>query len=172
MDTGQMILLIVIINIVYVSLATVRMIFVMKGQRVLAPLLSMVEVFTYLIGLTIVLNNIHKPANIVAYCVGWGMGVFLGSKIEEWLALGYVTLQIVVDNMYTDLPKLLREKGYGVTSWAAEGMDGPRLSMIVLTKRRNEQKLSRTIHELAPKAFVISHEPRYFRGGFWAKRLK
>lgn len=172
MNAVQMILVIVLINIVYVSLATVRIIFVMKGQRLLASLLSMVEVFTYLIGLTIVLNNIHKPANIVAYCVGWGTGVFLGSKIEEWLALGYVTLQIVVDNVYTDLPKVLREKGYGVTSWPAEGRDGGRLSMIVLTKRKNEQKLSKTIHELAPNAFVISHEPRYFRGGFWANRLK
>lgn len=144
----------------------------MKSRRALATAISMIEVFVYLMGLTIVLNNIENPLNIIAYCVGWGSGVWLGIKIEEWMALGYCTLQIVVDSGSTSLPVTLRERGYGVTSWLAEGKDGPRLVMQVLAKRNNEKKLLRTINELAPKAFVISYEPRFFRGGFWTKRLK
>ena len=42
----------------------------------------MAEVFVYLMGLTIVLDKLDNPINIAAYCVGWGMGVYLGSKIE------------------------------------------------------------------------------------------
>lgn len=172
MHAVQMIVTIIVINIVYVSIATVRMIFVLKSQRVSAALLSMIEVFTYLIGLNIVLANIHKPLNLIAYCVGWGTGVFLGSKIEEWLALGYVTVQIVVDNDTSHLPEFLRDKGYGVTSWVAEGRTGSRITMMVLAKRSNEKRLFRTIEEVAPKAFVISYDPRFFRGGFWTKRLR
>ncbi len=138
----------------------------------LATFISMVEVFVYLMGLTIVLNNIDNPLNIVAYCVGWGSGVWLGIKIEEWMALGYSILQIVVDSGSTSLAVTLRERGFGVTSWLAEGKDGPRLVMQVLAKRANEKKLLKSINELAPKAFVISYEPRYFRGGFWTKRLR
>ncbi|MEW9670401.1 DUF2179 domain-containing protein [Ammoniphilus sp. 3BR4] len=161
-----------VINIVYVSLFTVRLIFVMKGQRMLASFLSMVEVFVYLIGLNIVLANIDKPLNLAAYCIGWGTGVYLGSKIEEWLALGYVTMQIVVDSSETKLASILRAKGYGVTSWLAEGKEGHRLTMLVLAKRSNEKKLLSTVEELAPKAFLISYDPRYFKGGFWTKRLR
>ncbi|WP_392392034.1 DUF2179 domain-containing protein [Paenibacillus senegalensis] len=157
---------------IYVSLSTVRLILVMKARRVLATFISMVEVFVYLMGLTIVLNNIDNPLNIVAYCVGWGSGVWLGIKIEEWMALGYSILQIVVDSGSTSLAVTLRERGFGVTSWLAEGKDGPRLVMQVLAKRANEKKLLKSINELAPKAFVISYEPRYFRGGFWTKRLR
>jgi uncharacterized protein YebE (UPF0316 family) len=168
----QSLAFIFIMNIVYVSLFTIRIILVMKSRRVLASFISMIEVFVYLMSLTIVLNNIDKPLNLAAYCIGWGSGVWLGIKIEEWLALGYVTMQIVVDSSSSSLPLLLRDKGFGVTSWSAEGRDGSRVVMEVLAKRSLEKHLMRFIQEHAPKAFVISYEPRTFRGGFWTKRLK
>lgn len=167
-----MIATIIIINVTYVTLYTIRLIFTMKAQRTLASALSIVEVFIYIVGLNIVLENIDKPLNILAYCIGYGLGVFLGSKIEEWIALGYVTLQIVVDNENTNLPNVLRERGYGVTSWLGDGRDGPRLVMQVLAKRKNEKKLYDTINEIAPRAFVVSYEPRFFKGGFWTKRVR
>lgn len=171
MQATQLIIVIVVINIVYVSLSTIRFIFMMKGRRVLAGGLSMVEVFTYIMGLDIALKNIHKPINLIAYCVGWGIGVYLGSKIEEWLALGYVTVQIIVDNGQTNLPVQLRTCGFGVTNWVAEGRDGPRLAMLVLAKRSHEKRLMDLLSQIAPRAFVVSHDPKTFRGGFWAKRL-
>lgn len=142
----------------------------MKGYRLYASLLSMVEVGIYLTGLSIVLDNINNPLNLIAYCIGFGTGIFLGSKIEEWLALGYVTMQVIVDSESSTLPDVLRQKGYGVTSWLADGKDGKRMVMQVLAKRTNEKTFYRMIEELAPKAFVISHEPKFFRGGFWTKR--
>lgn len=167
----QLVVLIVVINIVYVSLSTVRFILLMKAMRQVASALSVVEVFVYIIGLDIALRNIHKPINLIAYCVGWGMGVYLGSKIEEWLALGYVTIQIIVDHGWQHLPETLRTKGYGVTSWVANGRDGQRLVMLVLARRSNEKKLFSLINEVAPKSFVVSHDMRQFRGGFWVNRL-
>ncbi|MFD2672545.1 DUF2179 domain-containing protein [Marinicrinis sediminis] len=167
-----MILTIVVINVVYVSVFTIRLIFVMKSYRTLASLLSMFEVLVYLVGLNIVLDNIDNPFNLAAYCIGFGAGVYMGSKIEEWLALGYITAQIVVDNESSKLIAVLREKGFGVTSWLADGKDGHRLVMQVLAKRSNEKKLLNTINEVAPKAFYISHEPRFFKGGFWTRRLR
>lgn len=131
---------IVVMNVVYVSLFTIRIILVMKARRLLAALISMAEVFIYLMALNIVLKNIDEPINLAAYCLGWGAGVWLGIKIEEWLALGYTTLQIVVDHEANLLPLQLREKGFGVTSWLAEGRDGPRLVMQVLAKRNQEKK--------------------------------
>lgn len=167
----EQLLTIFTINIVYVSFFTVRMIMVMKGQKLLASLISTVEIFVYLMGLSLVLDNLDNPLNLASYCIGWGTGVYVGSKIEEKLALGYVTVQIVLDSAQTDISRILREKGYGVTSWEANGKDGQRVVMHVLAKRRNERKLYDTIKDLAPKAFVISYEPKFFQGGFWTKRI-
>ena len=120
----------------------------------------MVEVFIYLAGLNLVLNNLSEPIHMIAYCVGFGAGVYLGSCIEEYLALGYSVVQVIVDSMIVSLPDKLRTHGYGVTSWLADGKEGKRLVMQVLVKRRNEKRLMECIMDIAPRAFVISHEPR------------
>lgn len=167
-----LVFLIIGINIVYVSINTLRTILVIKGQRLIASIISIFEVGIYLFGLTIVLNNLDKPIHIIAYCIGYGAGVYIGCRIEQYLALGYVDVQVIVDSVDHDLPVLLREKGYGVTSWNAEGKDGLRLVLHVLAKRSNEKKLLKFITEIAPNAFVISYEPRNLIGGFWTKNIR
>ncbi|WP_318616833.1 DUF2179 domain-containing protein [Sporosarcina sp. YIM B06819] len=166
-----MLMTIIIINIVYVSLFTLRVILVIKGYTVVASILSMGEVFIYLMGLTIVLDNLDKPINIAAYCLGWGMGVFLGSKIESRLALGYIVFDVVVDSLEIEIPMKIRAQGYGVTSWVADGKDGQRLVIKVLAKRHYEKKLRDLVLSLAPKAFIISYEPTKLNGGFLLKNL-
>ncbi|KXH84086.1 DUF2179 domain-containing protein [Sporosarcina sp. HYO08] len=168
---ASIVFIIIAINIIYVSLFTLRVILVIKGYRMVASLLSMGEVFVYLMGLTIVLDNLDKPINLVAYCVGWGMGVFLGSKIEARLALGYIVFDVVVDFVEIELPMKIREKGFGVTSWVADGKDGKRLVMKVLAKRSAEKRLRELVISLAPKAFIISYEPNQLNGGFLLKNL-
>ncbi|OZS78366.1 hypothetical protein CF394_06300 [Tetzosporium hominis] len=57
-----------------------------------------------------------------------------------------------------------------MTSWYADGQQGPRLVMKVLAKRNKENKLRHIILEKVPKAFLISYEPTHFNGGFFLKR--
>ena len=66
----------------------------------------------------------------------------------------------------------LREKGYGVTNWAANGLEGDRMAMQILTPRKYELKLYQTIKELDPKAFIIAYEPKTIHGGFWVKTVR
>jgi len=165
------VLIIIVINIVYVSLNTLRVILTVKGQKAIASVLSVVEVFVYLMGLTLVLDSLDNFWNVAAYCLGFGLGVYIGSRIEERLALGYAQVQVIVDSLETDLSFKLRALGYGVTSWAADGKDGKRLVMQVLLKRSNEKLLLEQLSELSPKAFVISYEPKFFKGGFWTRRI-
>lgn len=160
------------INIAYVSLFTLRLIFSIKGRRGAASLLAVLEVFIYLAGLNLVLQNLSNPVNMAAYCLGFGAGVYLGSRIEEYMALGYSVVQVIADSAESTLPDKLRSFGYGVTSWSADGRDGKRLVMQVLVKRSNEKKLMVSISTVAPRAFVISHEPRQFKGGFWTKMIE
>lgn len=169
---NSIVLLIILFNVSYMTLTTLRLILVIKGYRVIASFLSMAEVFVYLMGLTMVLDNLDKPFNIIAYCIGWGCGVYLGSIIENKLALGYVVFEVIVDSLEVELTSMIRSKGYGVTSWIAEGKDGKRLCMKVLAKRKNEQKLKNYIMSISPKAFIISYEPTRFNGGFLVKLTK
>jgi uncharacterized protein YebE (UPF0316 family) len=171
-NSFNMVAIILIINIVYVSFFTIRMILTLKGQRYLAAFLSMIEVVIYVLGLGLVLNNLDEIQNLIAYAVGYGIGVIVGMKIEEKLALGYITVNVITTECDKDLPKLLRDKGYGVTNWEANGLEGDRMAMQILTPRKFELKLYDTIKNIDPKAFIISYEPKSIHGGFWVKTVK
>lgn len=168
----QMVLIIFTINIVYVTFFTIRMILTLKGYRYIAAGVSTIEVIVYVLGLGLVLDNLNEIQNLIAYALGYGFGVIIGTKIEEKLALGYITVNVITADENKRLPRLLREKGYGVTDWSANGLEGNRSSLQILTPRKYELKLYATIKELDSKAFIISYEPKAIHGGFWVKSVK
>lgn len=167
-----MVTIILVINIVYVSLSTVRMILTLKGRRYIASFVSMFEIVIYVLGLGLVLDNLNEIQNLIAYAIGFGIGVICGSMIEEKLALGYITVNVISSNPDISFTKQLRDKGYGVTSWYAYGMEGDRLSMQILTPRKYELRLYETIKQIDPKAFIIAYEPKQIHGGFWVKQVR
>ncbi|KHE69075.1 DUF2179 domain-containing protein [Halobacillus sp. BBL2006] len=164
--------IILVVNIVYVTFFTLRMIFTLKGQRYFAAFISMFEIVTYVFGLGLVLDRLDQIENVIAYALGYGLGVIVGMKIEEKLALGYITVNVISSDPDIEFTRKLREKGYGVTSWSAYGMEGDRLAMQILTPRKYELLLYETIRTIDPKAFIISYEPKQIHGGFWTKSVK
>src|SRR5699024_8748356 len=142
-------LLIFVINVVYVSLSTIRMMLTMKGYELAAPLISMIEVTIYVVGLGLVLDNLDNIWNIIVYALGYGVGILAGMKIENKLALGYILVTAIVPDSAYGTAEELRNMGYGVTTTQAHGKEGNRYVMEVLTPRSNERKLYQIIQEIA-----------------------
>src|SRR5690625_2208119 len=168
----MIVIIILVINIVYVSFSTIRMILTLKGRRYLAALLSMVEVVVYIMGLSIVLENLNGIQNIIAYAVGFALGIVIGSEIEERLALGYINGHVILIDPTIKFSEKIRENGYGVTSWTSSGMGGDRVTMQILTPRKQEVNLYKLITEMDPRAFIVSYEPKHIQGGFWVKQVR
>lgn len=165
-------LLIFIINVAYISLNTIRFMLTMKSYRLAASLVSMVEVTIYVVGLGLVLDSLDNYINLAVYALGYGVGIALGIKIEEFLALGYIMVTAIVPNVETKMPEELRDLGYGVTTSLAFGREGDRMVLEILTPRKTERKLYKQISEIEPKTFIISYEPKYINGGFWTRKVK
>ncbi|WP_206093802.1 DUF2179 domain-containing protein [Paludifilum halophilum] len=165
-------LFIFFIQIAYVTVSTLRLIMMMKGNAKLASIISFGEVFIYMLGLATVLENMDSWYNLVIYCFGFALGVYTGSLIEERLAMGYVTVQVITRKEDSDMPQQLRNFGFGVTSWLGEGLSGERLVLMVLTKRKRQKELVSRVKEIDPHAFVVSSEPKTFVGGFWLGRTQ
>jgi len=55
-----MVAIIFVINIVYVSFFTIRMILTLKGYRYLAAFVSVFEVLIYVLGLGLVINHLNQ----------------------------------------------------------------------------------------------------------------
>jgi len=166
------VIIILVINIVYVSFSTIRMILTLKGRRYLAAFVSTFEVVVYILGLSIVLDNLDGIQNIIAYAVGFALGIITGSAIEERLALGYITVNVISSNPTLNFTERVREEGYGVTSWTSSGMDGDRLTMQILVPRKQELRLYRLITEIDERAFIVSYEPKHIQGGVWVRQVR
>ncbi|ANQ64687.1 DUF2179 domain-containing protein [Staphylococcus equorum] len=167
-----MVLAIFIINVAYVTCLTMRTILTLKGYRYVAAIVSFLEVLVYVIGLGMVMSSLDQIQNVLAYAFGFSIGIIVGMKIEEKLALGYTVVNVTSSEYELDLPRQLRELGYGVTHNTAYGRDGKRLILQILTPRRFEAKLIETIKQIDAKAFMVAYEPRTIHGGFWAKGVK
>ena len=167
-----LILQIFLISFVYVTLSTIRLMLTMKGYRVLAPLISMVEIVIYVTGLSIVMSSLDNPRNLASYAIGYGVGIALGIKIEDWLALGYTMVTVMTSDEDNRMAEKLWEEGYGVTIIQAKGRQGNRVVLNVLATRKKERHLVSQILEIDEKAFVFSSDPKYVHGGFWSKRVQ
>jgi uncharacterized protein YebE (UPF0316 family) len=166
------ILLILVLQLLYVPIYTLRTIFLVKNITALAAILGVAEMLIYVFGLSIVFSGEQSLVQMVVYAVGFGIGIILGTMLETKLAIGYINVTVNTQQKNTELITLLRNNGFGVTVYTGEGRDSDRFRMEVLTKRNRENELIATVEHYEPKAFIISYEPRRFKGGFLLNRMK
>lgn len=166
------VLLILLLQFFYVPCFTLRTIFLVKHLRIQATMLGFVEALIYVFGLSLVFNGEQNFISMLVYAIGFGLGILIGTLIEEKLAIGYTTIQVNLPVKNDPLIDHLRYEGYGVTVFVGEGRDSERYKLEVLTKRNQEEGLYELIEEYEPQAFIISYEPIKFKGGYLLKAMK
>jgi uncharacterized protein YebE (UPF0316 family) len=159
-------------RVVDMSCATVRTIMIVRGQRVIAAIIGFFEVTVYILALNQVVGKLSNPLNLLFYALGFATGNYVGSLIEERMALGFVTVEIIPSARGSELPERLREEGYGVTCFQAEGKEGPRLVMRVLLKRKKLPHLLDTLAQKDERAFYTIMDARSIHGGFFGRQGK
>lgn len=118
-------LLVFAARVIDVSLGTLRIIFISRGKKHLAPLLGFVEVFIWIVVVSQLVREVNNWASYLAYAAGFAAGNYLGIWIEDRLALGTVILRIILSSQHEQLKRALHEAGYGITSVDGEGANGP-----------------------------------------------
>ncbi|WNF38976.1 DUF2179 domain-containing protein [Bacillaceae bacterium IKA-2] len=165
-------LIILIAQLLYVPILTMRTILVVKGLKKQASIMGVLEGFIYVLAIGLVFSDLSNYMNMVAYAVGFGLGVYLGGMLEEKLAIGYVTIEANIPNKNLALVSKLREVGFSVSTDEVEGMNSTRYLFFCTARRDRESEFYDLICEYEPTAFVASYEPRNFRGGYITKGMK
>ena len=106
-------LLIFFARISDVTIGTMRIVMVSKGQKLIAPLLGFFEVIIWLVTMSKIIQNIDNWVAYVAYGAGFATGNYIGLIIEEKLAVGIVQLQIITRKSAQNLIAKLKAGGYG-----------------------------------------------------------
>lgn len=148
-----------------VTLGTIRIVFVSKGMKILAPLLGFFEILIWLIAMSKIFQNLDNWFYYIAYAGGFAMGNYVGLKIEERLALGYLNIRIITQKSGLKLIKELSSAGYGVTYMDAQGSRGDVNIIYCIIKRKDITDITSIIKNYNPNAFYTLEDIRFANFG-------
>jgi hypothetical protein len=109
-------LLIFFSRVTDVTLGTLRIAFISRGEKALAPLIAFFEMMVWLFAISTLMQNLTNFAYYVAYAGGFAGGVFTGLRIEDRIALGSRMIRTITQDDASELSDELRAAGWGVTS--------------------------------------------------------
>ena len=166
-------LAIFVLQLIYVPLLTLRTTLVVKGERNKASVTALLEGIIYIFSLGIVFSDLTNITNIVAYVLGYALGVYLGGIIEAKLAIGYRTIHISLVKKNQYLVNKLRESKFGVTTFVGHGINGDeRYRLEILAHRVRESEVIEIVQNEEPSAFIVSYDLTQFKGGYLSRQMK
>lgn len=154
-----------------VTLGTLRIIFISRGKRNLAPLLGFVEVFIWITIVSQIVSHAHNILAYLAYAAGFATGAFVGMGIENRLAIGTQVILAVIQENATELVDHLHAAGYGVTSVDGAGANGPVNLIYTIFPRRCQEDVLSIIHQTHPRAFLSIQDVRSTQEGIFPLAL-
>ncbi|MDX5348583.1 MAG: DUF2179 domain-containing protein [Hymenobacteraceae bacterium] len=153
-------LLIFCARLLDVSLGTLRIVFIAKGNKFLAPILGFFEVLIWLVAMGQVMQNLTNVASYLAWAGGFAVGNLLGLRLEEKLAIGQMVVRVITSEPATQLTQQLKSKGYGLTCVDAHGKKGKVNLLFMIVKRKNLEEVIGIISHYNPKAFYSIEDVR------------
>ncbi|MFH1424274.1 MAG: DUF2179 domain-containing protein [archaeon] len=154
-------LLIFLARVVDVSMGTMRIIFVAKGFKNLAPVIGFFEVLIWLVALTQIMQNLTNIFCYLAYAGGFAFGTFIGIYMEERIAFGTLLVRVITKSDATELIEILKEAGYGVTVSEAQGTSGLVHVIYIVVIRKDIRHLTSLIRKQNPNAFYTLEDIRF-----------
>lgn len=162
-------ILIFISRVCDVTLGTIRIIFVSRGIRKLAPLLGFFEVLIWIVVIGQLVQHLHSVTAYLGYAGGFAAGNFVGMWIENRLAYGTYIIRVIIAEKGDFLAQKIHDAGFGVTRLDAQGYTSPVKIIYTVVKRRDVNRVLSIIHETAPNSFVSTEEVSSTEKGFFPR---
>ena len=164
-------LMIFIARICDVSMETIRVIYISKGIKYLAPIIAFFEIVIWLLAMEVVMNDLSNVANFLAFAFGFAMGTYIGLVIEEKLSIGMVILRIITaEESNEEIISFMRSENYGITSLDASGSRGNVKMILSLVNRVDIPRITEHIRATNPHAFFSIEDVRYVNEGVFRPR--
>ena len=165
-------LLIFLARICDVSIGTLRLIFVSKGFKFIAPLLGFFEVIIWLLAVSQIMKHLDNIVCYVAYGGGFAMGNYIGMYLEEKLSIGNVIIRVVPKSDTTELIEELKSQNFGLTVVDAEGAQQKVKIIFSVIKRENVGHFVSVINQYSPHAFYTIEEVKSVNEGVFRRNRR
>ncbi len=158
-------LLIFLARIADQSIGTLRLIFLSKGMKHIAPLLGFFEVIIWILAIGQIMQHLDNVMCYLAYGAGFAMGNYLGIILEQKISLGTVIIRIILKKMNPELNRQLNDNNYGLTLMDAEGSRGKVKILFSILKRKDLPHFISIMHQFEPDAFYTIEDVKAVNEG-------
>ncbi len=161
-------------KILEVTVSTVRMVLINRGERVKGTILAFFDISLWLVITGTVLQGFQEdPLRMLVFAVAFSVGNYMGSWMEDKLAFGLSSIQVIVPESEESkkLASTLRDEGFGVTVMKGSGRSGERDVLLLFLKRKQIAQAKTIIDENYAGAVIVVNDSRAIRGGYSSVKL-
>lgn len=145
--------LIFILKVIENAISTLRMILVSNNQKYLSTILQLLCSIIWIITTSMVVINLKEDIlKVIFFALGCTVGSFLGSVLEEKLAIGNIMI-ICISSL--DIMNNIREYNFKLTSTKGTGLDTKNIIFIMIS-RKQKKNLINIIKNIDPNSFITS----------------
>lgn len=145
--------LIFILKVIENAISTLRMILVSTNQKYLSTILQLLCSIIWIITTSMVVINLKEDIlKVIFFALGCTVGSFLGSVLEEKLAIGNIMI-ICISSL--DIMDNIREYNFKLTSTKGTGLDTKNIIFIMIS-RKQKKNLINIIKNIDPNSFITS----------------
>lgn len=153
-----------------VSLGTLRIIFVSKGEKYKAPIIGFFEVFIWVVVISQILSRANDLTAYFSYAAGYATGNYVGILLEKRIAYGIVLCRIYTQKNGFELIQKLNAKSYGATMTHGKGSTNDIDIVETVIDRKEMKKLEAIVTEFDSNIFYVVEDVRTRQNGIFPQR--
>ena len=152
-----------------VTLGTLRIIFVSKGKKGIAPFIGFFEVFIWIVIISQILARANDLVAYLSYAGGYATGTYVGMLIESKLAFGVLLYRVYTNENGSLLVAKLNQSGFGATLMHGSGSIGKVDVIETVIDRKQMKKIESVIRNFDDHAFYVTEDVRTAQNGIFPK---
>lgn len=153
-----------------VTLGTLRIIFVSKGEKYKAPIVGFFEVFIWVVIISQIFSQANSLVAYISYAAGYAAGNYVGILVENRIAFGYQLLCVYTKKEALELIKVLNSKDIGATFVKGEGAVSQVHIVEIVIGRKSLNEVIGIISDFDSKVFYLVEDIRYKKEGIFTLR--
>jgi uncharacterized protein YebE (UPF0316 family) len=162
-------------KILEVSFGTLRLVLINRGERTIGAIIAVIEITLWLVIASSVLTGFKDDfLKGIVYAVAFACGNYIGSWLDELLAFGLSSMQVVLPDLASakEAEERLRAKGFGMTTIDVHGRDNDRSMLIMTMQRKRLPEALAILEEQCNGAVVTVSDIKTQRGGYLERAVR
>ncbi len=154
-------------KIIEVSMATVRIVLITKGEKFKGSVIGFFEVVIWvIITATVLVDITNDPLKVIVVSLAFAFGNYFGSIVESKIAVGTVKIEAIIKKAHGKRVSIaLREMGLGVTAVDAYGRDDRKEVLHMHVPRKKMEKTINLIRSFQEDVMITVNDIRPVVGG-------